>query len=325
LPFQVVDIDAYIAVMGTPEFDRNEIAIKSAITELPEVYTTQLSNRLFTTYIDENSGSDLRSNIELVAPILWRGLTRDLKMQVVRRVDQVMKDGNAVKTKYAFKFVRLVRANGFLSGNARIIRKYGLNEEDLCLTGETPAEYDQALRQLHDAWGALLASKMEEFGESEMARMFRSDRKQFAQTSEAGRQFFFGPEYGDDEEDLEWLVNLQDAVAACVEAESPMGPLGLSYGEEDGFWEIAIYPTPVELVGGADDGAVVTPGFSLDLEQLRSAFDSIAAIGWNALGLNYSEGPHVYVEGVYEGRDIFLQVLAYAPEDEDPGLKLNVS
>jgi hypothetical protein len=207
----------------------------------------------------------------------------------------------------------------------RIIGKYGLNEEDLCLTEGTPAEYDQALRQLHDAWGALFTSKMEEFGESEMARMFRTDRKQFAQTSEAGRQFFFGPEYGDDEEDLEWLDNLQDAVAACVEAESPMGPLGLSYGEEEGFWEITIYPTPVELVGGADDGAVVTPGFSLDLEQLRSAFDSITAIGWNALGLNYSEGPHVYVEGVYEGRDIFLQVLAYAPEDEDPGLKVNVS
>ena len=37
------------------------------------------------------------------------------------------------------------------------------------------------------------------------------------------------------------------------------------------------------------------------------------------------EGPHVYVEGVYEGRNIFLQVLAYAREDEDPGLKVNVS
>jgi hypothetical protein len=27
-----------------------------------------------------------------------------------------------------------------------------------------------------------------------------------------------------------------------------MGPLGLRYADEDGFWEVCVYPTPVELV-----------------------------------------------------------------------------
>ena len=40
---------------------------------------------------------------------------------------------------------------------------------------------------------------------------------------------------------------------------------------------------------------------------------------WNALGLNGSQGPHVYVEGVFQGREVYLQVLAYAPTDEEPG------
>ena len=29
--------------------------------------------------------------------------------------------------------------------------------------------------------------------------------------------------------------------------------------------------------------------------------------------------------GVFEGREVFLQVLAYAPEDEEPGLKLDAT
>ena len=38
-------------------------------------------------------------------------------------------------------------------------------------------------------------------------------------------------------------------------ADSLTGPLGYRYGEEEGFWEVNVYPTPVELVGGAG-GAV---------------------------------------------------------------------
>ncbi len=81
----------------------------------------------------------------------------------------------------------------------------------------------------------------------------------------------------------------------------------------------------MELVGGAHDGAVVAPGFSLDLEGLRAAFASVAAFGWNALGLHGAEGPYVFVEGVYGGREVYLQVLAQAPEDEEPGLRFDPS
>jgi hypothetical protein len=79
------------------------------------------------------------------------------------------------------------------------------------------------------------------------------------------------------------------------------------------------------LVGGAHDGDVVAPGFALDLEQLRQEFDSVVAFGWNALGLNWTEGPHVHIEGVFRGREVFLQVLAYAPEGEGPGLKVDAT
>lgn len=122
-----------------------------------------------------------------------------------------------------------------------------------------------------------------------------------------------------------WLLDLFDSVTASFEAQSPMGSPGMRYHEEEGFWEVCIFPTPVELIGGAHDGDIVEPEFTVDLEQLRSAFDSITAFAWTALGLNFEEGPHVSVEGVYRERQIFLQILAHAPEDEEPGLRFDAS
>lgn len=120
-----------------------------------------------------------------------------------------------------------------------------------------------------------------------------------------------------------WLHDLVDAVAGCMTADSPMGPLGYRWSEEEAFWEVDIYPTPVELVGGAVDGEIVAPDFSLDLEELRNLFDHVDSLQWQALGLCYPEGSHVSIEGTYHGHDVFVQLLAYAPDDEEPGMKLD--
>jgi len=127
------------------------------------------------------------------------------------------------------------------------------------------------------------------------------------------------------DKDTQWLDELFETVANCTIADSPMGPLGYRYGEEEGFWEVDVYATSVELVGGAVDGEVVAPGFVLDVEELRSAFDQIEALMWHSLGFPHDEGPRLVVEGIYRGRQVFLQLLAYAPEDEKPGLKLNTT
>ena len=120
-----------------------------------------------------------------------------------------------------------------------------------------------------------------------------------------------------------WLGRLVDAVAGCMIADSPLGPLGYCWREEEGHWQVDIYPTPVELLGGAVDGEIVAPDFSLELEELRNLFDRVDAFHWQALGLNYPEGTHISIEGIYQGHEVFLQVLAYAPEDEEPGMKLD--
>ncbi len=37
--------------------------------------------------------------------------------------------------------------------------------------------------------------------------------------------------------DTQWLDELLETVAGCTIADSPMGPLGYRFGEDEGFWE----------------------------------------------------------------------------------------
>jgi len=118
-PIQIIDIDDYLTTMDSAAFDRNETAVANALGEIPEVYKNELINRLFTVYIDQHASSVIRSSIEFVAPILWKVLPKDIKLQVVRRVDQEIPKGSAVRTKFALDFVTLVGANSYLSTTAR--------------------------------------------------------------------------------------------------------------------------------------------------------------------------------------------------------------
>ena len=43
-------------------------------------------------------------------------------------------------------------------------------------------------------------------------------------------------------------------------------------GEDDGFWGVDVYPTPLELVFGPAAGVIVKACFSLELEGLCSEF-----------------------------------------------------
>ena len=125
----------------------------------------------------------------------------------------------------------------------------------------------------------------------------------------------------------EWLNSLVDDVISCIEAHNAMGPLEFLYRNEEDFWEIVIYPTPVELKGGIVEGTVVFPGFSLDLQQLISVFDQVDEINWRAHGFGPwdHDGPHISIEGIYQKHNVWLQVLAEAPDDAEPGMKLDTT
>lgn len=124
-----------------------------------------------------------------------------------------------------------------------------------------------------------------------------------------------------------WMESLVAVVSDCIEAHSAMGPLGFRYREEEEIGELIVYPTPVELRGGTTDGTVVLAGFSLDLQALGAAFEQVVGVHWCAHGFGPHdlEGAHVSIEGIYQGHNVWLRVLADPPEDEEPGLQLDTS
>lgn len=128
-------------------------------------------------------------------------------------------------------------------------------------------------------------------------------------------------------ESPKWIESIVDHIANCMEAHSPMGPLGFEFNQDAEQWEVIVYPTSVELAGGPDDGAIVNPGFALDINQLNQAFDEIIDIQWVAHGLVHGDafGPHVSLEGIYQGNAVYIQIHSYAPDDEPPGMILDTS
>ncbi len=122
-----------------------------------------------------------------------------------------------------------------------------------------------------------------------------------------------------------WMEALAHAVAASMTAYSPIGPLGLRYRRQQGLFDILVYPLPLEMLGGAHDGGLAAPNFSLALPELLSAFSRVDAVHWNAHGVGDDDGPCVSIEGLYQGHQIWLRVLACAPADVEPGLKVNAN
>ena len=124
-----------------------------------------------------------------------------------------------------------------------------------------------------------------------------------------------------------WMTELVEGVAGCMDAHSPIGALGWRYHEEEDLLELVVYPTPVQLVGGEHDGAIVIPGFSLDVLALQAVFERVTALHWHAhdVGPDDEDGPHLSLEGTYQSHPVWLRVLAEAPDDEEPALELDTS
>ncbi len=201
--------------------------------------------------------------------------------------------------------------------------KHGLAEGEFWPPGKAPEEYERLRCQYQIAWDEIFTATLERYGEQEMARLFLADPEGFESRSKLGQAFFHGPQDSDDFDAPDWVYDLLEIVAGSMESLGGPDPVGFLYREEAGFWDIAIYPKSVEVVGGPEDGEILAPGFSLDLEELRGEFERVDGISWQSLGWPGGEGPHVSIEGAFRGHEVFLQVLAYAPEDTEPGMKLD--
>lgn len=128
-PSKIININEYIDILGSQDFDRNEIAISNAFGDLPEIYKKELINRFFKIYVHPQSTSILISNVEFASPILWNLLSKDIQRQIVRILDQKIVEGDVNVTNKAFNFIQLVGANKYLSQTSREYKLVPLIQE----------------------------------------------------------------------------------------------------------------------------------------------------------------------------------------------------
>lgn len=121
----------------------------------------------------------------------------------------------------------------------------------------------------------------------------------------------------------DWIRQLADQVAACLEPLEPMPPLGCHYHAVDDCWEISLFPSQTEIVGGAQDGLHIAPRLRVDLLEITSLFDAIEDISWQTRAVDETDelGCHIAISGILDGRRIEVRVLRRSPACFDPGRK----
>ncbi|MEZ6052988.1 MAG: hypothetical protein R3B91_10170 [Planctomycetaceae bacterium] len=123
-----------------------------------------------------------------------------------------------------------------------------------------------------------------------------------------------------------WIAELARSVTTVMHAQDVLAPIGCHYHLEDGVWEVTIFASKTEVVGGEQDGLRFPSRFVLDLKALLDLFSSVEAVEWQALphGPDDEFGANVAIVGTYQGGDVCLRIPAEAPQRFEVGRLANV-
>ena len=123
-----------------------------------------------------------------------------------------------------------------------------------------------------------------------------------------------------------WLRELADAVAEQIAPADLLSPIGCHFCELDGRWEISVFASSTEFVGGRRDGRRQQSKFSLNLLRVLALLDNVQACHWQSRAIAPSDelGAHFSVEGKYQGHSVWLRVLAEAPRRFTPGRQARI-
>lgn len=125
----------------------------------------------------------------------------------------------------------------------------------------------------------------------------------------------------------DWLTVFVDAITAHIHSYGLLSPLGCHVHYVEDVWEITIFASRIEIVGGSHDGRCCNPPFAVDICRLQETFSEIEAVFWQAqpLGLTDEIGAHLSIEGIYDQQRIRLRLTAAAPSQFDTGCRVHIN
>ena len=119
----------------------------------------------------------------------------------------------------------------------------------------------------------------------------------------------------------QWLQEFADAVAMQMEPVDLLGPVGCHFCVVEETWEITVFVSSTQIVGGRKDGVLRHSRFHVDLQAVTGLFSEIRSIAWQPLALAAEDdlGPHLAIEGSCRGNAVWLRILARAPKHFEAG------
>lgn len=120
-----------------------------------------------------------------------------------------------------------------------------------------------------------------------------------------------------------WLEELANAVALQMTPAEMMAPIGCHFCLVDSQWEITLFASKTEVVGGGQDGTLKSSKFSVDVKGITELFSNVENLHWQAvpMGSNDDLGAHLSLEGNYHGQAVWLRILSTAPKRYKAGRK----
>ncbi len=123
---------------------------------------------------------------------------------------------------------------------------------------------------------------------------------------------------------LRWLAN--DAARGIL-SDAFQAPIGCHFfhDADRDEWEVTIFVSSTEVVGGPKDGTVLPSQIQLDIVQVMQIFDDVPQIYWqsDAVGPDDELGQHVSFEGSARGHLVWLRILQRPPQWAGPGRLLH--
>lgn len=124
---------------------------------------------------------------------------------------------------------------------------------------------------------------------------------------------------------------LLESCKSAVIPHSFMGPLEYQWfaphATEHGRYEINIFPTSSELVGGPNDGLDVVPLYHVNVNRFLSSIDNFI-IEWHPfadtnVGDGAMDGSSLRVTGELETHPVLINFYCFPPEDAEPAYYTN--
>ena len=113
-----------------------------------------------------------------------------------------------------------------------------------------------------------------------------------------------------------WLAVFTNRVSEHLHALDMLAPIGCHYHQEQDCWEVTVFCSSTEIVGGELDGQLTYSRFSVDVQAVIAEFDSVEGIEWQnePAGKDDDLGAHLGIVGISNHHRIWLRILSKPPK-----------